>query len=149
MNQILLVKLVIPDNVAITTLHTLQHIGFAVETVKRQDVFFFDISQQSNHFTEHIAKVDVLVNANKHRSQVVDRIAPVPGEVQILVKNRDEDTSSLLRLLHQLGFPEIAHVEKGTLWSLVMKDQHPDAIAQKIAAELLANEHYQDWEIVR
>ena len=163
----MIVSLKMPDNTAITTLQTLQKIGFnKIKDVKREDYYKFLIEGNEQKFKDKICKVDILVNANKHSYQFS---IPKEKNVKILVKptkiedfrdtknpndflvNMNDDGSGLLSTLkNRLGFKDIKKAEKATLWSLSIDADEKEAkkIAEKAAKELLVNEHYQEYEIL-
>ena len=141
------VSLKVPDATAITALQTLQKLGFkSIKDLKRADYYRFDIDTDASKFKEKISKVDILVNANKH---ICEFGIKKDGSIKILVKNIDDDGSSLISTLkNRLGIKDAKKVERGTLWSLSIEDKNPNAIAEKAAKELLINEHYQEFKIL-
>lgn len=145
----MIVSLKVPDNTAITTLQTLQKIGFNnVKDVKKADYYKFSVEGDEEKFREKISKVDILVNANKHSC---DFSIKNDGTVKILVKNINDDGSSILSTLkNRLGVKNIKSVEKAVLWSLTIDADESEAkkIAEKAAKELLVNEHYQEYKIL-
>lgn len=149
------VRLVIPDNIAITTKHCLERMGYkTLIDVKREDYFCFDIEGNEKETVENLGKTDILVNANKNRFRTAikeDVFRQKGCKVCILVKNIDEDTSSLLSTLkNRLGFKNICDVEKGVLWTLFVDEKPEQAkkTAEDIANNLLVNKHYQEFEIL-
>jgi phosphoribosylformylglycinamidine (FGAM) synthase PurS component len=143
----MIVSLKVPDNTAITTLQTLQKIGFSnIKEVKKSDYYKFLIEGDENRFRGKISKVDILVNANKHSC---DFSVPKDNAAKILVNNINDDGASLLSTLKsRLGFSNIKKIEKGTLWSLSIEDKDPAKIAEKAAKGLLVNEHYQEYKVL-
>lgn len=145
----MVVGLKVPDNTAITTLQTLQKIGFnKVKDVKREDYYKFLIDGDEDKFKSQISKVDILVNANKHSFQFS---IPKDSSVKILVKNINDDGSGILSTLrNRLGFKDIKKAEKAVLWSLGIDADEKEArkIADKAARELLVNENYQEYTIL-
>ena len=143
----MIVSLKVPDTAAITAHQTLQKIGFnKIKNVKKSDYYKFLINNDNKKFKEQICKVDILVNANKHS---YDFSIKKDANVKILVKNIDDDGSSLLATLkNRLGFKNIKKVEKSTLWSLKIDADEKESkeIADKAAKELLANENYQEYK---
>lgn len=146
MNIELFVKLIVPDTTAITALHTLQDMGFSLESLERMDYYRFTLNGNEKEFSEKIKKVDVLVNANKHRAFTKKPEEPLPADgIKILVKNMDERNTGLLHTLqNRLGFKEILAVERGTLWMIPTQDKK---LAEDIAKELLVNGQYQEYEV--
>ena len=150
----MIVGLKVPDNTAITTLQTLQKIGFdKVKDVKRADYYKFSIEGDEDKFKEKISKVDILVNANKHffAFHLGKNAISKACIFFVIVKNINDDGSSILSILKKrLGFKNIEKIEKATLWSLTMDSDENEAkkIADKAAKELLVNEHYQEYEIL-
>ena len=143
------VSLKMPDATAITALQTLHKIGFSkISGIKRSDYYKFSIEGDLGKFKDDICKVDILVNANKHSCSFS---IPRENDVKILVKNINDDGSSILSTLkNRLGFNGIKKIEKGTLWSLSVDADENESrkIADKAAKELLVNENYQEYEIL-
>ena len=132
------VELLIPDTTAITTFKTLKEMGFEIEGLKRYDYYNFE--HENENFFERISKVDVLVNANKHKA--VDTLET--EDVKVIVKDIPNPGEGLLGLLSRLGFEKISKVEKGVCWVLKLSNKED---AEKIVKDLLANEHYQEYLI--
>ena len=145
----MVVGLKVPDNTAITTLQTLQKIGFnKIKDVKREDYYEFLIEGSEQKFKNKIGKVDILVNANKH---YFDFSVKKGNDVKILVKNINDDGSGILSTLkNRLGVKDIKKIEKAVLWSLAIDADEKEArkIAEKAAKELLVNENYQEFRIL-
>ena len=68
----LAVELLIPDNVAFTALNTLKR-EVKIEKLKRADYYRFTLpdSIECEYVRKRIVKVDILVNANKHKARVL------------------------------------------------------------------------------
>jgi phosphoribosylformylglycinamidine (FGAM) synthase PurS component len=97
-----------------------------------------------------IVNVDVLVNANKHSAEIY-KAEEVPKEdsIRIIVKNSDDKALGLLATLKErLGFNDITDVSKGVLWKMEIEGENKNEIAEKIAKDLLMNEHYQEIEFI-
>ena len=145
----MIVGLKVPDNTAVTTLQTLQKIGFnKIKDVKKEEYYKFLIEGDDKKFKDKICKVDILVNANKHS---FDFLIKKDSSIKILVKNINDDGSVILSTLKsRLGFKNIKKVEKAVLWSLSIDAEEKEAIkiAEKAAKELLVNEHYQEYKII-
>ena len=145
----MIVGLKVPDTTAITALQTLQKIGFSkINGIKRADYYKFSIEGDVEKFKEKIAKVDMLVNANKHSSSFS---VPKDNFVKVLVKNiNDEQNAILSTLKNRLGFKDLKKIEKGTLWSLRIgaAEKQAKKIAERAAQDLLVNEHYQGFTIL-
>ena len=143
------VSLKVPDATAITALQTLQKIGFnKIKNVKRADHYKFSVEGDIEKFREKIAKVDILVNANKHSCSFS---IPKDNSVKILVKNiNGEETGILSTLKNRLDFKNIKKIEKSVLWSLSIDADENEArkTADKAARELLVNENYQEYTII-
>ena len=146
----MIVSLKVPDNTAITTLQTLQKIGFAkIKDIGRSDYYKFLIEGDAGRFKEKISKVDLLVNANKHSYNF---FIANDKNFKILIKNIDDDGSGLLATLRdRLGFKNIKKVDKAILWSLAIEADEKESgkIAENAAKELLANEQYQEYTILQ
>src|SRR3989338_9017907 len=105
----MIVGLKVPDTTAITTLQTLQKLGFSkIKDVKKEDYYKFFIEGSENKFRENISKVDVLVNANKH---LYSFEVKKDESVKISVKNINESNEGLLMTLKKrLGFKELKSI---------------------------------------
>ncbi len=139
----LFVGLKIPDTTAITTLHTIEKMGFSVNKVKREIYYRFNIDGDAEKFAKKIGKVDVLVNANKNTFS--NKLEKEEGAFYVLVKDSDDNCEGLLKTLHKLGFSEIKGMEKGVLWVLYVDSLE---IVKEIAEKLLYNENYQEIEVL-
>jgi len=132
------VKLVVPDNVAITAKRTLKGMGFELEHLDRYDYYEFDAEIDIH---EKLSKVDILANANKHKV-----LFDAPDGINILATDRDDSSESLLNTLKvRLGLKDITSVKRGILWSFHGCNRED---AEKMTRELLINEHYQDYKII-
>lgn len=144
----MIVSLKVPDTTAITTLQTLQKIGFnKIKDVKRADYYKFLIEGDAEKFKDKISKVDILVNVNKH---FFEFSIQKNADVNILVRNINDDGSGLLATLkNRLGFFNVKNVEKAMLWSLQIDADEKSSrkIAEQAAKELLVNENYQEYEV--
>src|SRR3989338_646254 len=141
MNEIeLIVSLKIPDTVAITAFHTLEKLGYnRLTKLTREDYYKFSTSEPISKFSKKIGKVDILVNANKHKFVVKSAKEPFEEEkktgfiIKILVKDREDGAKALLKTLQErLGLKQIKKLEKGTLWSLHIAAPNED-IAKMMA----------------
>jgi len=144
----MIVSLKVPDTTAITTLQTLQKIGFEqIQDVKRADYYKFLIDGDTEKFKDKISKVDILVNANKHFFSFSMK---KNDNVLVLVKNIDDGSGILSTLKNRLGFNNIKKVEKAVLWSLEIDAEENEArkIAERAAKDLLVNENYQEFEVL-
>jgi len=141
----LFVGLKIPDTTAITTLHTIEKMGYKdIKKVKRQFYYKFDIDDDKDKFENKIGKVDVLVNANKNKYST--RLEKEGNAVYVLVQEIDDKCEGLLATLRdRLGLAEIKKIEKGVLWTLYDIDKK---VAEEITKKLLYNEHYQEMRIL-
>ena len=146
----LYVGLKIPDTTAITALNTLQRMGYkTIESLERFQFYEFQASDVSS-LKEKLAKVDLLVNANKHFA-IVALEGEEPREegfVYVLVKNKGETNEGLLSTLkNRLGFKELQSVTCGTLWKMHIADPDAKALAEDVAKDLLASPHYQEFSV--
>lgn len=150
----LLVELKIPDTNAITTYHTLQRFGYNnLKKVRRMDYYRFRIDGDFKKFAEKIVKVDVLVNANKHKYYLQKNFSLrnfFDDGIFVLVKNDYQESGLLSVLQKRLGFKEIKSMEKGILWGLYFEDADKSQaknLAMEIAQKLLVNENYQGFVV--
>ena len=154
----LIVDLVVPDTTAITTYHTLKKMGFReLQKVDRSDYYKFSVSEKIEKFSKKISKVDLLINANKHRHLVKKETDPFPEKqgkghkVLVLVQSLENDSKNTLNTLQRLGLKQIKRMEKGTLWTLYLlafDRQDATRIAEYITKSLLYNQHYQKYKIM-
>ncbi len=151
------VELLIPDSIAITTRKALERMGYKID-VKREDYYKFNVKGDKD-LTKELGKVDILVNANKHRFKTKK-----PDEkfenldkngvfaVRIIVKDTDNPGKGILSTLRErLGFNDVEDVEKGTLWILFIKaKERKSAVntAEEITKSLLFNEHFQEYKLI-
>lgn len=146
----LFVGLKVPDNVAITTFHTLHRMGYHhLKNLERQDYYKFDHSGNKKQFERKISQVDILVNANKHKfSFSLENNSSNSNKINILIQNLDND--GLLKVLKErLGFTNIKKSEKGVLWSMYFDDAvDAKKFGINITKSLLMNENYQKFKIL-
>jgi phosphoribosylformylglycinamidine (FGAM) synthase PurS component len=144
----LLVGLLIPDTTAITSFHAIERMGYKIKSLARQDYYSFEVDSDSENFAGKIIKVDILVNANKHKAIVYkgsEKITKAPGEFLVLVKSFDGSSGLLSTLRDRLGFSNIKSMEHGTLWRLNVADEKT---AKEITDKLLHNKHYQTYALL-
>lgn len=147
----LLVELLIPDTTATTAFHTLKRIGFKeLKELKRADYYLFDVDDNFKTFSERIKNVDILVNANKHRALVKKTEDNFEnGKIRVIIKNIDNPGRGILPTLkNRLGLKNINSVEKGVMWIMDIDAKDRKKIAERMAKELLMNEHYQECKII-
>lgn len=161
MNEIeLIVSLKIPDAIAITAFHTLEKLGYnRLQKLKREDYYRFSTSEPISKFSKKIGKVDILVNANKHKFVVKSAKEPFEEEkgnlfvIKIIVKDREDRAKALLKTLQErLGLKQIKKLEKAALWTLYIAAPNEDAaklMAKDITWKLLFNENYQEYKIIQ
>ncbi len=144
----MLVKLVVPDNIALTAKHTLLKMGFKLADLKREDYYKFEVEQDKNNINknniqEQLSKVDILANANKHKVS----FAKEKQGTKILVTELDATGQGLLHTLRErLGLTQIKSALSGTLWTFVGCSEE-DAV--KMTKELLINENYQEFKVLQ
>ena len=150
----LYVSLKVPDNVAITAFHALERMGFdRLKSLERQDYYKFEFNGNIKSFQENISKVDILVNANKHKFNFDldrSRLNQVYPKINVLVQDLSHAQELLSILKNRLNFKNIKKVEKGTLWSLSIDSSEEESkkIAVDITKNLLMNENYQKYKIL-
>ena len=133
----LYVTLLIPDTTAVTAANTLRKLGFKFENLKRADYYRFTIDGDAKSFKERIAKVDVLVNANKHKADME------PAVEGVIVTATDDKCEGMLNTLkNRLGFKEIKSMHKGTYW---LSDS--EELTIKMTEALLYNPNFQTYEV--
>ena len=138
------VRLVMPDNIALTAKHTLLKMGFKLADLRREDYFRFEADAKNTEELKNLlAKTDVLANANKHKvSFDLER-----DGTKILVTEIDNTSQGLLHTLRErLGFAQIHAASNGTLWTFIGCTEE-DAV--KMTKELLINEHYQEFRVLQ
>jgi phosphoribosylformylglycinamidine (FGAM) synthase PurS component len=78
------VALTIPDNEAFTALETLRRLGFALGSVRRADIWSFEVdAAASETLAETIATIETVFNPNKHEIAERPGARPQAGEVWI------------------------------------------------------------------
>src|SRR3989338_3304607 len=138
------VKLVMPDNIALTAKHTLLKMGFKLTDLRRDDYFRFEADVKNTEELKNLlAKTDILANANKHKVNFdLER-----DGTKILVTEIDNTGQGLLHTLRErLGFAQIQAASSGTLWTFIGCSEE-DAV--KMTKELLINEHYQEFKLLQ
>lgn len=139
------VSLKIPDATAITALRTLKEMGYKeLQGLTREIYYLFEISSDDKKFRDAIAKVDILVNANKHTVS----FEPKKKGVSILVEDMEHGEGLTNTLKHRLGFNEILSCKQGVLWTFDIKGAKAQDLAKKMTEELLANIHYQRYKVM-
>jgi phosphoribosylformylglycinamidine (FGAM) synthase PurS component len=154
------VRLVIPDTTAITAFHTLERMGFpGLRKLKREDYYLFSIDGDDfEAAVSELGNTDILVNANKHMFTARCAGEPFGGDedglltVRLLVEDMDNKDGGLLPVLRErLGLDYVKSMRKGTLWSLGIDSKSSEdakKTAVRIAEDLLANKHYQQYRII-
>ncbi|UCD03256.1 MAG: phosphoribosylformylglycinamidine synthase subunit PurS [Candidatus Aenigmatarchaeota archaeon] len=149
------VELLVPDTTAITTFHTLERMGFsALKKLKREDYYRFSAEGDFARVSQDLGKVDIIVNANKHRYKAkrAGEAEEDPKTVRVLVQDTDNRDGGLLGTLQErLGFKNIKTAERGVLWSLDFDVASKEAAlkqATEAAEKLLSNRHYQEFRII-
>ena len=134
------VRLVVPDNIALTAKHTLHKMGFKIADLRREDYFRFEADAKNTEELKNLlAKTDILANANKHKVS----FAKEKQGTKILVTELDATGQGLLHTLRErLGLTQVHSVLQGTLWTFTGCSEE-DAV--KMTKELLINEHYQEF----
>jgi phosphoribosylformylglycinamidine (FGAM) synthase PurS component len=154
------VRLLVPDTTAITAFHTLEKMGISsVRRLRREDYYRFEASGDFDKVAGQLSKVDVIVNANKHRCRAVR-----PGEgygegfpgistAWVLVKEEGggSDDSLLSTLRDRLGISCVSRVERGVLWTIGIDTPYrkdAEMAAREAAEGLLSNKHFQQYMVV-
>jgi phosphoribosylformylglycinamidine (FGAM) synthase PurS component len=141
----LLVSLKIPDATALTALRTLHEMGYKeLKDLKREVCYTFTVKANEADFKKKIANVDILVNANKHFFS----FTPKREGVKILVEDNEQGDGLLNTLKERLGIKDIQKVRQGTLWTFDVAGKKQVETAKKMAEELLANIHYQNYRVI-
>jgi len=153
------VSLKVPDNVAITAFNTIKSMGFKeLKKLERSDYYKFDIKDDAEDFKEKISNADILVNANKHEynfdlNNKNDNKKFKNNEykkINVLVQDIDNGSGLLLTLRERLGFDSIKKLERGILWTMHFdKKANERKIAADIAKNLLMNEHFQRFRLIK
>ncbi|MBI2136300.1 hypothetical protein HYU06_04460 [Candidatus Woesearchaeota archaeon] len=148
------VRLVVPDNIALTAKHTLLKMGFKLADLKRADYYKFEVelnkdnninknNTAKNSIQEQLSKVDILANANKHKVSFEKE----RQGTKILVTELDATGQGLLHTLRErLGLTQVHSVLQGTLWAFTGCSEE-DTV--KMTKELLINEHYQEFRVLQ
>jgi phosphoribosylformylglycinamidine (FGAM) synthase PurS component len=146
------VKLLMPDTTALTTFHTLEGMGHsALKKLERFDYYSFvlDDSGDAAAFQKAIQKVDILVNANKHKAFFsLEGLKGSKEAVKVLTQSIDNDADCFLSILkNRLHFKDIKSMEKGTLWLFTLKNGGKEQ-AEAMTQGLLVNKHYQKYQLL-
>ncbi len=153
------VELLIPDTTAITAFHTLKNMGFKqLKKLDREDYYYFAVDEDFKKFSDKMVKVDILVNANKHKyrtkllSEKIKEKRDELHKVHVLVQDIGNNASGALSVLkHRLGFLQIKEMKKGVFWTLHLKTKDKKEAfetSKKIAESLLYNKHYQECRVL-
>jgi len=144
----MLVNLKVPDNVAITAFNTLKRNYKELKKLERSDYYKFDIKNNVDDFKKQISNVDILVNSNKNKfSFSIEKNSNI---INILVQDLDNGAGLLSTLKERLGFKDIKNLEKGILWTMYFdKKAKSEKISVDITKNLLMNENYQKYKIIR
>jgi phosphoribosylformylglycinamidine (FGAM) synthase PurS component len=138
MKLTMFVKLVVPDNVAITAKRTLKSMGFTIENLERFDYYELETTED---IKKKLEKIDILANANKHKVTF-----SIPDNINILTTNRDDNNNTLLETLRErLNIKQITSIKKGILWTFHGCNKEE---AEDMTKQLLINEHYQDYKVL-
>ncbi len=147
------VSLKAPDNVAITAFNALKRMGYdELIALERSDYYKFDISGAKKKFKDEISKVDIIVNANKHKfSFSIDNNKDKDyKKVNVLVQDLDNGSGLLSTLRERLGIKDIKSAEKGVLWAMNFnKGADAEKNVLDITKNLLMNENYQKFRILK
>ena len=143
------VELVVSDTTALTALHCLERIGFSqLKSLKRYDYYKFTADDD---ITQELGKVDILVNANKHRFTNSRPVTKANGlsYADILVEEQDEGTGLMETMKNRLGFKNIKDVKKGVFWKLGIEGNEEEArqTAEQAAKQLFSSKHYQKYTL--
>ncbi|MFH0867839.1 MAG: hypothetical protein V1831_00865, partial [Candidatus Woesearchaeota archaeon] len=145
----------VPDNVAITAFNTLKRMGYKIKELERADYYKFDADGDIEDFKKKISNVDILVNSNKNKYTftVEDSNKNQNNnykKINVLVQDLDNGSGLLSTLKERLGFTNIKKVEKGVLWAMYFdKKVNAKKIAVDIAKNLLMNENYQEYKVLK
>jgi len=122
----------------------LRDLGFPLKKLQRYE--YYNIEGSEGIF-DKLSKVDILVNANKNRAY--PEIKCESNQVKVIVKDTPNPGDGILSTLkNRLGVEGIDSIEKGQCWILEIESDDRKEIAEKITKELLANENYQEIEII-
>ncbi len=141
----MLVGLKIPDGTALSAKQALTEMGFGeLKDLSRSIYYSFEIEGNAETFKKKISNADLLVNANKHT--VLFEI-PKKG-ISVVVQDKEKPEGLMQTLKKRLGMKEIKGMEAGTLWVLNINGKNPKESAKRMAEELLANAHFQNYEVM-
>lgn len=158
----LLVKLKVPDVIAITAKNSLQRrMGYSeiLKDLQREDYWkikveieggFTSLSEKEKKLEslarELAEKSNIFVNPNKHiyryiisgkKEEKDEDIKVGEYKVRVLAGFLEDSTASLVQdeLKNRLGYKQIIGVERGTLWTMTLRGEDLNS-AQKIAEEI-------------
>ena len=139
----LFVELVVPDTEAITTLKTLQQMGFGVKKVLRRTYYRVEADE---YIYDKLAGNDLLVNVNKHKS-APRHVLPDDGFIYFTALVLDPKNHLGEVLSKECGVP-VEDFSKGTIWILGFTSQEEaDLHGREIVNKLLYNKHFQEVEL--
>ncbi len=141
----MLVCLKIPDGTALSARQALSEMGFKeLKSLSRYTYYSFDIEGDVGAFQKRISNADLLANANKHTASFR---MPTKGTA-VWVQDKEKPLGLLNTLKERLGLSEIKSMEAGTLWVLEIDGKNQKESVKRMAEELLANAHYQDYRVI-
>jgi phosphoribosylformylglycinamidine (FGAM) synthase PurS component len=156
---------IVPDNTAYTALVTLRRLGYGdLERIERAEILTLDVDAQPRDaadVVQQLSHAEVIFNPNKHRMRYAvlngepaapERASAHDGapEWEALVRDRDDETSSLANLLRgAFGITRLRSLSRGIAWRL--HEAAGSAAREPVewaCRELLANQYSQTF-IVR
>lgn len=150
------VWLKIPDAEAATVKNTLvRRMGYhgIVRDVRRERLLSIEADDVSDPDSLIKQLTRELVNENKESFAVsVDSLELSNGHVPVKVSLWIEDGEAISirdRLVKRLGLKMIRSVQRANIWKLYIDGDDPEAVARRIAEELLVNPNKDRYEIIK
>ena len=149
-NLELFIGLKVPDNAAITALHTLERMGYReLKNLERQEYYKFEFSGDANNFKKKISQLDILINANKHKFSFSLDEEGKNNKINVLVQDSDSADGLLKTLRKRMGLTNIKKMEKGIVWTMHFGNTvNAEEKAIEITKGLLINENYQKFRLL-
>jgi hypothetical protein len=109
------VALTIPDNEAYTALETLRSLGLHVGSLRRADIWTFDVEPPAaDALAQTIATIETIFNPNKH--EMVERPGSKPAAGEVWIAPQDEAPT---RTVGGRAIPGVRGVRRRVAWQLL------------------------------
>ncbi len=107
--------LTIPDNEAFTALETLRRLGLRVGSVRRADIWTFDVEDAAaDGLGQTIATFETIFNPNKH--EIAERLGSRPLRGEVWIAPGDE---AAVPSVGGRAIPGVRHIRRQVGWQLL------------------------------